>query len=308
MICESKSGYIWNSVLYTGKGTTWSDKYNKYGLATSSVLTLMDPLLDKGYCVTTDNFYTSPELFDILLQRQTDAYGTVRSNRQGMPAEFRKEKLPRGSIVAWQKGKTIALKWKDKKDVCLLSTVHDVSTVNVQTKSKQIVAKPRVVVDYNCTMGRVDRADQAITFYPVVRKQQKKYYKKIFRHLMEQCLWNAYVLYKQRADKPLSHADFTWKMVDEILAVHHPSALPAKTGRRSATVVNPLRLTGRHFIDYCPPTENKQNPTRMCVVCCSKVDQSRKKIRKETRYYCPDCDVGLCLVPCFKIYHTIENY
>lgn len=29
-----------------------------------------------------------------------------------------------------------------------------------------------------------------------------------------------------------------------------------------------------------------------------------KRIRKETRYYCPDCDVGLCLTPCFKLYHT----
>jgi len=40
-------------------------------------------------------------------------------------------------------------------------------------------------------MGGVDHADQALTFYPVIRKQQKKYYKKIVSHLIEQCLWNA---------------------------------------------------------------------------------------------------------------------
>ena len=34
MVCESKSGYIWDSVLYTGKDTKWNEKYSNYGLAT----------------------------------------------------------------------------------------------------------------------------------------------------------------------------------------------------------------------------------------------------------------------------------
>jgi len=36
-LCESQSGYIWNSVLYTGKGTQFNNKYAVYGLSTSSV-------------------------------------------------------------------------------------------------------------------------------------------------------------------------------------------------------------------------------------------------------------------------------
>jgi len=308
MLCESNTGYIWNSVLYTGKGTTWDGKYSQYGIATSSVLTLMDPLLDNGYCLTTDNFYTSPELVDILVQRKTDVYGTVRPNRRDMPKSMPKTKLQRGDVAAWQRGKVIALKWKDKKDVHLLSTVHDASTTIVRVRGDKEVSKPVAVVAYNHTMGGVDRADQALTFYPVMRKQQKKYYKKIFRHLIEQCLWNAYVLFKKYVNKKLSHADFTWKLVEQILAEHKPSVLPARSGRRCSTVVNPERLIGRHFIDYCPPTAKKQNASRMCVVCCSKVGESGKKVRKETRYCCPDCDVGLCLVPCFKLYHTEDVY
>jgi len=33
-LCEAQTGYIWNSVLYTGKGTKFDEKYNEYGLAT----------------------------------------------------------------------------------------------------------------------------------------------------------------------------------------------------------------------------------------------------------------------------------
>jgi len=43
-----------------------------------------------------------------------------------------------------------------------------------------------------------------------MRKQQKRYYKKTFRNLLEQCLWNAYVLFVQHSDRQRSveHADF----------------------------------------------------------------------------------------------------
>lgn len=175
MLCESKSGYIWKSIIDTGKGTILNEKYADYGLEISSVLSLIDPLLDQAYCLTMDNFYNSPELVDILLKRSTDVYGTVRQNRRGMPIAFQKEKLKHGSIAAGQRGKIIALKWRDNKDDCLLSTIHDASTLNVLSKSKQIVSKQKTVVAYSGTTGGVDRAYQAITFYPVVRKQQKKY-------------------------------------------------------------------------------------------------------------------------------------
>ena len=52
-------------------------------------------------------------------------------------------------------------------------------------KGGKEIMKPQVVIDYNNTIGGVNRADQAMTFYPAMRKQQKKYYKKIFRHLLE---------------------------------------------------------------------------------------------------------------------------
>ncbi|GFW63948.1 hypothetical protein TNCV_706541 [Trichonephila clavipes] len=45
-------------------------------------MTLMEPLLNKGHCLTTDNFYSSPELADILIQSLTDMYGTLKPRRK----------------------------------------------------------------------------------------------------------------------------------------------------------------------------------------------------------------------------------
>ncbi|XP_035214068.1 piggyBac transposable element-derived protein 4-like [Stegodyphus dumicola] len=132
---------------------------------------------EQGNCVTTDNFYSSPELAELLIWYKTDIYGTVRLNRKSMPIELKKRKLKKGEIAAYQKGKVMVLKWKDKKDVALLSTVHNMEMIAV-TSRKENKMKPKVVVDYNGTMGGVDRVDQRLSSYNVTKRRGKKYYKK----------------------------------------------------------------------------------------------------------------------------------
>ncbi|KAJ8965446.1 hypothetical protein NQ314_004136 [Rhamnusium bicolor] len=69
----------------------------------------------------------------------------------------------------------------------------------------------------------------------------------------------------------------------------------------------PSGLSGRHFPEYIPETEKKVNPTRQCGVCSRMRDARGKKIRRESRYWCPQCEVALCVTPCFHIYHTVTN-
>ena len=179
MLCESDSGYVWNFVIYTGKGTQFDVEYDNLPVSSRVVMTLMKPLLDKGYCVTVDNYYTSPQLADLLVQHQTDIYGTVKPTRKEMPEDLRKAKLKKGEVSAYERGKVTVLRWKDKKDVNLLSTIHNAEIVNVE-KRGVVKSKPKLVLEYNNTMGGVDKVDQHLTDYPVPRKRGKKYYKKIF--------------------------------------------------------------------------------------------------------------------------------
>uniref|UniRef100_A0A0L8FTH1 PiggyBac transposable element-derived protein domain-containing protein n=1 Tax=Octopus bimaculoides TaxID=37653 RepID=A0A0L8FTH1_OCTBM len=47
---------------------------------------------------------------------------------------------------------------------------------------------------------------------------------------------------------------------------------------------------------------DKTNASKRCTVC-----KANEK-RKETRYHCSQCDMPLCVVPCFALYHTEINF
>ncbi|GBO24569.1 PiggyBac transposable element-derived protein 4 [Araneus ventricosus] len=138
----------------------WNESPN-YKSTTNIVMTLLEDLLDKGYCVTLDNFYTSPELAELLLSHRTDVYGTLRPNRIGVPEEIKKGTLRKGEIFGFQKGKICVMKYMDKKPICILSTVHNTVIVEqdkkrkkTHGKSERIVSKkPQAIIDYNLTMG-----------------------------------------------------------------------------------------------------------------------------------------------------------
>lgn len=305
-LCESGSGYIWNSIVHTGPGMQLAESDD--GLTSSRiVLTLAKDLLGKGYAIYMDNWYSSPALFRQLRLNQTDALGTVRLNRKNMPVQLKK-KISRGQTIACFSMDLMALKWMDKREVSILSTFHkdEMTTVKSYRGDKQ---KPAAVVTYNKNMGAVDLADQMLTAYPTERKRRKVWYKKQFCHLLSQSVLNSYILFKK--DNPgikMNHLQFRMKLVERLLVEHHNPGNLAKRGRPSLSDSNPLRLTGRHFMKFIPPNENKQAPTRCCKVCCSQTRPDGKKVRKETRYYCQECDVGLCPVPCFEVYHTKSNY
>ncbi|KAG8239118.1 hypothetical protein J437_LFUL016768 [Ladona fulva] len=140
-------------------------------MSSQIVMILMKPLLDKGYCLITDNFHTSLELAEWLISHSSDTYGTLRRTRRGIPKELETKKLKRGEVAAFGKGKVMVLRWKDKKEVTLLSNVHTNEMRTVEKRSKCLV-KPALVIDYNHTMGGVD---QHLSDYPLPRNRSKKY-------------------------------------------------------------------------------------------------------------------------------------
>lgn len=304
LLCESKSGYVWSFIIYTGKGTVINQNYAAYGLTSQIVLSLMEPLFNLGHCLITDNFYSSPQLSDILLTKQTDTYGTAKANRKEMPPLMHTKKVPKGKIIGYQRGKLLALRWRDKKDIIMLSTVHNTETIAVKKRNEERI-KPVVVNDYNSTMGGVDRVDQHISDYPMTRKRGKVYYKKIFYHLIELALWNSYLLYKKNGGQ-YTPLQFRMNLIEIIFETYHSCMFMPKAGR-PGTTPTPLRLSNRHFPEFIPPTQKKNNPTRQCAMCSRKRDNTGNRIRKETRYLCPNCQVPLCVVPCFKDYHTKTN-
>ena len=117
-----------------------------------------------GYLLYTDNFYSSPALFPELTERGFGACGTARKDRRGIPTSIRHTGLKKGEIVSSVDDGVLSLKWRDKRDVTMLSTFHDAHMVEKTRRSKAVqggveeVQKPAVVEDYNQHMGGVDKS------------------------------------------------------------------------------------------------------------------------------------------------------
>ena len=89
--------------------------------------------------------------------------------------------------------------WRDKKDVSMMSTCVNDGTVTVKRagKDKEI---PCVADFYNQHMGGVDKSDQMLTSYEIERKRVKKWYKKVFHHLVNQSVFNAHIVHMRLDD------------------------------------------------------------------------------------------------------------
>ena len=136
------------------------------GLAHRVVMELTDDvrLKGKGYVVVTDNFYSSPDLFRELLVEGFGACGTVRKDRRGVPTSVKTAVLRRGEVASTVDDSILSLKWRDKRDVMMLSTYHSNNMVTKTRRSRRVaggeeeILKPQVVEDYNLNMGGVDKS------------------------------------------------------------------------------------------------------------------------------------------------------
>ena len=120
---------------YTGKDNSLDT--SEVGVTHAVVLKFLQGLEGRGHHVYTDNYYSSPALFGDLQRLGFSACGTVRKNRRGLPDETTKAKLKKGEVVSKQiDSSMLVLKWMDKREVMMLSTIHDDSFVTKKRWSR----------------------------------------------------------------------------------------------------------------------------------------------------------------------------
>lgn len=303
VICDCETDFILNFIVYTG-ATVYKDPLEDI-LGRSGVIVkdLMKPYLNKGYSLFTDNFYTSPQLSMYLHKRKTNTCGTVRKNRKLMPTIEGKLKL--GEREARCTDKLLAIHWKDRRDVYMLTSMNTnemVDTKKIDRKTGKKYLKPKCVVSYNKNMGAIDKTDMLLSSTECVRRTLK-WYKKLFFHIIDMSMLNAYSAYKTVTGKHISLADFQLTLINEILQ-KYKSSVKTTPSKGKKIISTDSRLSERHFPDLIPQTSSKKQ-RRKCFVCSHKTEGKK---RTDTLYQCNECNVGLCVVPCFKIYHTQQTF
>ena len=187
MVTESTSGYILNLEIYAGEGKKLQE----------TIFTLLEPYLDQNYHVYQDNYYNHVTIAETLLPRQVRVCGTIRVNR-GLPPEMKNESqsLKRGETTFRRKGEILLQSWRDTRVVNMISTIHDSTMVDVPRRNEEVKKKPICIFQYNMFMKGVDRADQYLSYYSLLRKTVK-WPKKVAFWLINCALFNSFRIYQK---------------------------------------------------------------------------------------------------------------
>lgn len=282
-------GYTYKLSIYCGKQ---NDDVNT--TPTNIVLALCGDLLNKGHTLFTDNWYTSVGLARELLKNETHLVGTLRKNRKHFPKIVVSTKLKKGQYVAKESADGITvMRWRDKRDVLVLSTKHSVRFQTV-VKHRRQVSKPKIVVDYNKAKGAVDLSDQMTAYQTPLRKTIKWYKKVAFDLLLNTAMVNSLILYQSVNRKKYPILEFRKEIMKSFLDSNIESdrnqrprrekhGLKKKEGRSSKTrracqqcykdmVAIHGRLVAKNktrkvntFCEKCP------NEPYLCVECYTKI-------------------------------------
>ena len=234
----------------------------------------------------TDNYYSSPSLFESLLGVGIRATGTLRTNRVGVPssvvalkAVLEKEKTDRGTGDYVRTSSTGYVCWKDVRVVTLISTAylgHSEGTVSRRTSAGKVAVQvPLPVVIYNSSMGGVDKSDQYFSYHNTLRRTVR-YWKTLFYHAVDIAVVNSFILYNVLAyragERRVSENDYRDLLVLQFIQKYgrekrEPTACgrPPKSSFRIRHGSALYAEKGR--CQYCKLTQKENFTQRKCPDC-----------------------------------------
>ncbi|KAI4485718.1 hypothetical protein M0802_012579 [Mischocyttarus mexicanus] len=301
-ICVDESAH--SSILwkYHFENLPWRDLL----VSTRIALHLYQQLLDRvptaeGYHMHTDRYYTSILLAKELRKMKCHLTSTIQTNRKGVSTSLKKPKLRENKTVAYKRGNTMLLAWRDKRIVTLLNNWHNAGMITtnrfIQGGTNEVIEKPKVAVGYTKSMGGVDRADQYASSYCFMR-MSLKWWRKLFFWGIEMSIINSYILYKtvqhNKNEKALTHLKYRKILVDQLIGDFRQERT------RVSRSIFEIRLNGKLHI-------MKKGPKRDCVVCSTR---KQRDGRRQTSEYCDTCPSKprMHMGDCFQRYQTMVNY
>lgn len=294
VLCDVTTGIIVDFIVYCGASTQIIDPSN-LGVGGAVVCTLLKEYFNTNRHLYIDNWYTSPKLLKFLHQNKIYACGTVKKNRAGMPTFS--AKLGAGQTEVRYSPPLMALKWHDKKDIYMLSTIHG-NTMGPSMREDRATGlpkmKPSCVFDYSNNMGSVDTADMLLSSLQCIRKTIK-WYKKLFLHIVDMHLLNAFFTYKKVHSSPNLHfAQFQLQLIRQIIQKYNSHQVLERPLSNRNMNGNPLRILPANSAAHMPTLLDKRLKCKQCAF---------EKKRRDTKYTCVVCKVHLCPAPCFMKYH-----
>jgi hypothetical protein len=237
--CE-ETDYTYDMKIHMGKETQ-----RRMQDLTVAHVTVTEKLQGCGHKLYMDNFFSSLQLFKDLTMKNIYCCGTVRLNRTGMPQNLgpKKMKLKRGKIHVRTRGQLTAILWRDKSDISMLTNIQNDSTEGNFCDSNQKAIKLQIVAAYSHHRGFVDKGDRIANSYSICHRTLK-WMKTLFFHLFDLAiLETATFSFPHVGGKKISHRDFRFTLVRDVLAqAGYEQTIPKPLARQPSAASEISRL------------------------------------------------------------------
>ena len=193
----------------------------------------------------------------------------------------------------------VAVWWHDRREVFVVSTMHNTSATTVIKRpkgghEKRPLSCPTMINDAN----GVDLTDQHLSYYSVTIWKTLKWWKKCFWRLLDICIVNSWIIFCRNVPQSAikSQRLFRLKLIEKLVqplldlraSPNCPQYLQDTKGRRPGAV-SKKRLSGKYFA-------YKNVKRGMCSVCSRKISPTTgKKKDTKTQNSRPKCEVFLCV-------------
>lgn len=287
------------------------------------VLHLANRIDRPGHKLFFDNYFSTFPVFEILLQKQILAAGTVRLDRFSKPPfspdnEMKKKGRGCSEEVVSSGGSVVCVKWYDNKCVALASNYVGVGKIDTavrfdKTSKQQInINRPQIVRDYNLNMGGVDLMNQMISYYRISIRS-KKWTLRMITHFIDFSIVQSWIEYKNDCKR----SEVPQRQVMDLLAFRMSLAnqlvYPQSAAKRVARITLDEIHSKNENVEKPRESRKTDESTRFDGLdhfpeySENRIRCKRTSCTSKTQVYCPKCNVHLCLKlnqNCYRAYHT----
>lgn len=296
-LCDSKTSYLINAYIYTGRGsdaTSLSEQEKTLSIPCQAVIKLCKPIVSTNRNITADNWFSCEEVLDELLKRNLTYVGTVKKNKKFIPREFLPDasRTEKSSIYGFR-DKTTLLSFVPKKNraVVLASTMHS----SIETDEEK--QKPEIICYYNRTKAGVDLLDMKCAVFSSSRRT-RRWPLAIFYRILNIASVNTFIAYMSYKETPMmTRFDFVKQLAYDLIVPHLKRRLANPSLQRGLkesirsvlgeNVEEPREQAEAADLDEAGPSDRLEKRKT-----CSKCPSVKKR---KTAYKCIVCNQPICL-------------
>lgn len=294
-LASSGGEYVFSGIVYIGANSLKAEVVQTCSSqAEAIVMQLAQPFLNNGRNITVDNWFTSEELADHLLQNNTTLVGTLRQNRRCIPPIAKVTTgRSRGDHRYYASGQKLLCSFWDKgnKPILLLDTCTQLATAASAGDDSR---KPPTVEFYNQTKSGVDLVDKKVRGFSTKRKCNR-WPVSVMSNLLDISGINAQFIHQRTSGVTMDRVDFLksvgYNLIDQQIRRRITNAKSLQKHVRTA-----IELLGYTIIDNVDFNRELLKKQRRCQICQATADRKSKSV-------CCSCGKVICMEHTYKLCH-----